>query len=431
MYFPTKIIFFILAFALPLVAAPLPADLERLEKHITAVSEEITNSVVHIKVEGSLNNKKFSGMGSGFVIDKNGMILTNHHVIDNNVKVIVKFNNDPREYEAKVLGSDEPTDVALIQVSAAEAKNLRPVTLGRSKTTKVGQWVLAVGNPYGLDRTVSFGIVSAKGRNVPQAPVLNDFIQTDAFIAPGSSGGPLLNMQGEVIGINSRGGSGLAFTIPIETALEVKDKLLKSGGIKRGFLGIQLMPLDFELRKQLAIQGTGGVMVSLVLKSSNLYGKLKPLDIILRVNGEAVSAVEEKDVHPIVRRMSDLPIGKDVKLEILRGGKSIEIAGLVKERPPAEGKKWQSTLGFVITEVTDDLAERYQLEQKQGAYVSFIDQGSSAQHAGLNLGDLVLEVDGKSILSLEDAKAVFAVDRALHLVHVQRGRAHFYVLLRK
>lgn len=426
-----KYILFLIPLTEAIFAAPLPADLERLEKHITAVSEEITNSVVHIKVEGSVNNKKFSGMGSGFVIDKNGMILTNHHVIDNNVKVIVKFNNDPREYEAKVLGSDEATDVALIQVNAAEAKNLRPVTLGRSKTTKVGQWVLAVGNPYGLDRTVSFGILSAKGRNMPQAPVLNDFIQTDAFIAPGSSGGPLLNMQGEVIGINSRGGSGLAFTIPIETALEVKEKLLKSGGIKRGFLGIQLMPLDFELRKQLAIQGTGGVMVSLVLKSSNLYGKLKPLDIIMRVNGEAVSAVEEKDVHPIVRRMSDLPIGKDVKLEILRGGKTVEVAGLVKERPPAEGKKWQSPLGFVITEVTDDLAERYQLEQKQGAYVSFIDQGSSAQHAGLNLGDLVLEVDGKSILTLEDAKVVFAVDRTSHLLHVQRGRAHFYVLLRK
>lgn len=423
--------FVLILFTASVFSAPLPADLERLEKHITAVSEEITNSVVHIKVEGSVNNKKFSGMGSGFVIDKDGMILTNHHVIDNNVKVIVKFNNDPREYEAKVLGSDEPTDVALIRVSAAEAKNLRPVMLGSSKTTKVGQWVLAVGNPYGLDRTVSFGIVSAKGRNVPQAPVLNDFIQTDAFIAPGSSGGPLLNMKGEVIGINSRGGSGLAFTIPIETALEVKDKLLKSGGIKRGFLGVQLMPLDFELRKQLGINGTSGVMISLILKSSSFYGKLKPLDIVLKVNGETISAVEEKDVHPIVRRLSDLPIGKEVKLEVLRGGKTLEVAGLVKERPPAEGKKWQSPLGFVITEVTDDLAERYQLEQKQGAYISFIDQGSSAQHAGLNLGDLVLDVDGKAVANIDEAKSLFAVDRATHLLHVMRGRTHFYVLLRK
>ena len=423
--------FVLILFTASVFSAPLPADLERLEKHITAVSEEITNSVVHIKVEGSVNNKKFSGMGSGFVIDKDGMILTNHHVIDNNVKVIVKFNNDPREYEAKVLGSDEPTDVALIRVSAAEAKNLRPVMLGSSKTTKVGQWVLAVGNPYGLDRTVSFGIVSAKGRNVPQAPVLNDFIQTDAFIAPGSSGGPLLNMKGEVIGINSRGGSGLAFTIPIETALEVKDKLLKSGGIKRGFLGVQLMPLDFELRKQLGVNGTSGVMISLILKSSSFFGKLKPLDIVLKVNGETISAVEEKDVHPIVRRLSDLPIGKEVKLEVLRGGKTLEVAGLVKERPPAEGKKWQSPLGFVITEVTDDLAERYQLEQKQGAYISFIDQGSSAQHAGLNLGDLVLDVDGKAVANIDEAKSLFAIDRATHLLHVMRGRTHFYVLLRK
>lgn len=427
----TKGIPLIFLLSAALAATPLPADLEKLERHITTVSEDITNSVVHIKVEGSVNNKKFSGMGSGFVIDKNGMMLTNHHVIDNSVKVIVKFNNDPREYEAKVIGSDEATDVALIQVNAAEAKNLRPVTLGRSKTTKVGQWVLAVGNPYGLDRTVSFGILSAKGRNMPQAPVLNDFIQTDAFIAPGSSGGPLLNMQGEVIGINSRGGSGLAFTIPIETALEVKEKLLKGGGIKRGFLGVQLMPLDFELRKQLGINGTAGVMISMVLKSSSVYGKVKPLDILLRVNGDAISAVEEKDVHPIVRRLSDLPIGKEVKLEILRGGKTQEIIGLVKERPPTEGKKWQSPLGFVIMEVSDDLAERYQLEHKQGGYVSFIDTGSSAQHAGLNLGDVILEIDGKGIQNLDDAKGLLSVERATHLLHVLRGRAHFYVLLRK
>ena len=280
--------FSLLAFTLSaysLLAAPYPADLEKLESHITSISDDVTNSVVHIKVEGSLNNKKFSSMGSGFVINKEGMILTNHHVVDNSIKVIVKFNGDTREYEAKVLGSDEPTDVAVLQVDAHAVKSLRPVALGKSKLAKVGQWVLAVGNPYGFDRTVSFGIISAKGRNVPQAPVLNDFIQTDAFIAPGSSGGPLLNMHGEVIGINSRGGSGLAFTIPIETALEVKDKLLKTGGIKRGWLGVHLQPLDFELRKRLGISDAQGVMISQILRSSNFYGKLQPLDIVLRVNG--------------------------------------------------------------------------------------------------------------------------------------------------
>ena len=182
----------------------------------------------------------------------------------------------------------------MLQVDAHIVKSLRPVALGKSKLSKVGQWVLAVGNPYGFDRTVSFGIISAKGRNVPQAPVLNDFIQTDAFIAPGSSGGPLLNMHGEVIGINSRGGSGLAFTIPIETALEVKDKLLKSGGIKRGWLGVHLQPLDIEMRKRLGISDAQGVMISQILRSSNFYGKLQPLDIVV-VNTRAGSRYGNPD----------------------------------------------------------------------------------------------------------------------------------------
>lgn len=426
--------FSLLAFALSaysLLAAPYPADLEKLESHITSISDDITNSVVHIKVEGSLNNKKFSSMGSGFVINKEGMILTNHHVVDNSIKVIVKFNGDTREYEAKVLGSDEPTDVAVLQVDAHIVKSLRPVALGKSKLSKVGQWVLAVGNPYGFDRTVSFGIISAKGRNVPQAPVLNDFIQTDAFIAPGSSGGPLLNMHGEVIGINSRGGSGLAFTIPIETALEVKDKLLKSGGIKRGWLGVHLQPLDIEMRKRLGISDAQGVMISQILRSSNFYGKLQPLDIVLRVNGEAVVAIESKDLQPVIRKLSDLPIGKDVRLEVLRAGKTQDIVGVVKERPPAEGKKWQTQLGFVAMEINDTVAEKFQLEQTQGICITYIEQGSSAQHAGLTSGDVIVEVDGKAANGIEPAKAVLSVDKPEYLLHVVRGRAHYYVLIKK
>jgi len=415
----------------PVAAANFPPDLEKLEKHITAISEDITNSVVHIKVEGSLNNKKFSSMGSGFVIAKDGTILTNHHVIDNNLRVLVKFNNDPREYDAKVLGSDESTDVAVLQVDAKEAKNLRPVTLGKSKESQVGQWVLAVGNPYGLDRTVSFGIVSAKGRNMPQAPVLNDFLQTDAFIAPGSSGGPLLNMHGEVIGINSRGGSGLGFTIPIETALEVKDKLLKNGGIKRGWIGVQLQPMEFELRKQLKLSETNGVMISQVLRTSDFYGRLKPLDIVMKVNGEPVSVVESKDLQPLIRKLSDLPIGKEIRLEVLRGATTQEVRGIVRERPPSEGKKWQSVLGFVAMEITEPVANRLQFDKTQGVFISHIEAGSAAQQAGLTTGDILLFAEGKAILTTDDTKSVFTVDRPQYLLQVLRGRSYYYVLLKK
>ncbi|HRP69018.1 MAG TPA: PDZ domain-containing protein [Turneriella sp.] len=265
---------------------------------------------------------------------------------------------------------------------------------------------------------------------MPQAPVLNDFIQTDAFIAPGSSGGPLLNMRGEVIGINSRGGSGLAFTIPIETALDVKEKLLKGGSIKRGFLGIQLMPIDLEMRKLLRISDTEGVLVTLVLKSSSFLNKLKPLDVIRKVNGTPLSAVEDKDVNVIIRRMSELPIGQEAKLEVLRDGKLITVVGHVKERPPAEGKKWQSTMGFVLMEISDDLADRHQLENKSGVYVSFIDNGSAAQQSSLRLGDVILNVDGKSVSNIDDAKAALSIDKKEYLLQVSRARAQFYLLLK-
>ena len=420
-----------LTYATVIAAAPFPADLEKLERHITDISDDITNSVVHIKVEGSLNNKKFSSMGSGFVINKEGMILTNHHVVDNSFKVTAKFNGDTHEYDCKVLGSDESTDVAVLQVEQAAFKNLRPVILGKSKNAKVGQWVLAVGNPYGFDRTVSFGIISAKGRNVPQAPVLNDFIQTDAFIAPGSSGGPLLNMHGEVIGINSRGGSGLAFTIPIETALEVKDKLLKSGGSKRGWLGIQMYPMDHELRKRLKISENEGVMVSHVLKTSDFFGRLLPLDIILRVNGDVVSALESKDLQPVIRKLSDLPIGKEIRLDILRAGQKLQLSGIVKERPPSEGKKWQSPLGFVAMEITEPIADRHQFERIEGVYISHIEAGSSAQHSGLIAGDILIAAEGQQVKNAEDVKRIFSQEKAEYLLQVMRGRSQYYVIVKK
>jgi serine protease Do len=414
-----------------LFASSFPTNLERLENHITHISEDITNSVVHVKNEGSFNNKKFSGMGSGFVISKEGLILTNHHVVDNSLKVTVKFNGDLREYEAKVLGSDEPTDVAVLQVDAKLIKNLRPVALGKSKLSKVGQWVLAVGNPYGFDRTVSFGIISAKGRNVPGAPVLNDFLQTDAFIAPGSSGGPLLNMHGEVIGINSRGGSGLGFTIPIETALEVKDKLLKSGGIKRGWLGIQLHPIGYDLRKRLKIPEAQGVMISKILKSSNFYGRLLPLDTVLRVNGDVVLAIESKDLQPVIRRLSELPVGKEVSLEVMRAGKTQTIKGIVKERPPVEGKKWQNSLGFVSVDIDDAVAEKFQLEQTKGICITYVEQGSSAHHAGLARGDVIVEAEGRPVKDIDSAQAALGTEKSEYLLHVVRGESHSYLLIKK
>ena len=409
--------------------------IEAMQKHIAKISEEIRDSVVHVKVEAKRNNKKYDSFGSGFVLDKNGYIFTNHHVIDKATKVIIKFNRDPFDYKARVVGSDRSTDVALLKVIVKDKKKLRPVKMGSAKAIKVGQWVLAVGNPYGFDRTVSFGIVSAKGRNIPRAPVLNEFIQTDAMIAPGSSGGPLLNLRGEVIGINSRASrnGGIGFTIPIEVALDVKEKIGKEGTIKRGWLGLKLQPLKVDLRDKLNIAKDKGIIISYVSKESGAFGKVKPLDILLTVNGKKMFALESKDLTKIKRRLARFKVGSYAKLEIIDAlsKKRRVVMVKVKSRPPKEGRRFESDMGFTLKEITENIFDRYMLKLNHGIYISYVQSGSSAKQAHLFVGDIVLEIDQKPIKSIMDVKSVLKGGKKEILLKLLRGRDFVYALVKK
>ena len=252
-----KISTLILAFLVLLSFSSIPAKgkpaevlqlFEDLQQVIISISKSIQPAVVHIEVVHKINDLKYKSLASGLIIDDKGYILTNEHVVDKAISVLVTLSSK-LEYQAQVIGTDKQTDLALLKIEPKE--KLKVAQMGNSDKVEVGEWVIAVGNPYGFDRTVSFGIVSGKGRVLPnlpiETPLINDFIQTDAAIDPGSSGGPLVNLKGEVIGINSIGfGRAQGFTIPINMAKEVNQKLLASGKINRGWLGVVLQPLNRE-----------------------------------------------------------------------------------------------------------------------------------------------------------------------------------------
>ncbi|MDH5717118.1 MAG: trypsin-like peptidase domain-containing protein [Spirochaetia bacterium] len=431
-------IFNIIVFFSNIYANPVDAIVE-LQNRIIKISEETTKSVVHIKVVTKKKERKYESFGSGFIIDKNGYLLTNHHVVENATQIRLKFYNDPNEYEVEVLGSDETTDVALLKIKEFKdmSSKIHPIKIGVSNNVKVGQWVLAAGNPFGFDQTISFGIVSAKGRNLPDAPVLNEFIQTDAMIAPGSSGGPLLNLEGEVIGINSRANSmGIGFTIPIEVALNVKRKILEEGQIKRSWLGLSFKHIEIPLRKTLKLSSKEGALVSYVIKNSDAHKKIYPLDIITSIDGKEITAVEEKDIPTIDMKISDLPIDKNVQIHLLRySGKSKtykEYVYSIKvlEKPPSEGDLFESDLGFIARNITEKIYNHYLLQKREGIYIEYVEQGSEAGQSKLYMGDIILSINKKPIKSVSDLKKIFSEKNVRkYIFTILRGREIFLLLL--
>ncbi|MDH5720963.1 MAG: trypsin-like peptidase domain-containing protein [Spirochaetia bacterium] len=411
-----------------------------LQNQITSIADKIMPSVVHIKVVAQRKHKKYEAFGSGFFIDEKGHIFTNHHVVDDAISIKVKIYDDPVEYEAENLGSDETTDVAFLRIKNYKpiSKKIKPLKLGDSKKTKVGQWVLAIGNPYGFDHTISFGIISAKGRNLPNAPVINEFIQTDAMIAPGSSGGPLLDLNGSVIGINSRAnGRGIGFTIPIEVALDVKRKIEKEGKMKRAWLGMTFEQIEPEVRENLRISKDSGALVSYISQNSDAQKKIEPLDIILSIDGKKISAVEGKDIPGIEMEISKFTIGKKVIVEVLKKDKKEKsfiknYSILVIEKPPVQGELYQSKLGFIARNITEHVYSHYLLQKRYGVYVEHIESGSLAGQAKLSTGDTILSVNGIEIRSVSKLKKLFETSskEKEFLFVILRGRQKLYILLK-
>ncbi len=275
-------------------AAPVTdAALAQLQGRVIEISKRVTPSVVHVEAIVKVNDRRNEVTGSGVIASSDGRILTNHHVVAKAEKVTVTMPGVAGKIPARIIGSDKQTDIALLRIEPTHP--LPAATFGSSDEVRVGQWVLAVGNPYGLDGTVSLGIVSAKGRNLGIPDLINDFIQTDAMIDRGSSGGPLVDLDGRVVGINSRGqGRGIGFTIPVDTALDVM-RQLDNGGIERGWLGVTIQPFDRELAAYFRVPDETGVVVSSVTPHSPAAeAGIQPGDVLTDFAGTPIEAEKRR-----------------------------------------------------------------------------------------------------------------------------------------
>lgn len=369
------------------------------------------------------------GSGSGFIIGSNGRILTNAHVVKDADEIQVLLS-DNREFKAKVLGLDERTDVAVIEI---EATGLPTVRLGNSDQVEVGEWVLAIGAPFGMSYTATQGIVSATARQLRETYV--PFIQTDAAVNPGNSGGPLFNIRGEVIGINSQilsgsgGYIGLSFAVPINTATAIATQLADKGFVERGFLGIQFQNVDQRLAKQFGLDRPRGALVATVEENGPAdKAGVQQGDIILSFNGKALESSGE--LPPLVGATS---VGSKVKLEVLRQGErrdiTVTLGKLEEERTasvpgpgaaPIESK--ETRLGLALSELT--AAQREQLGIEGGVLITDLQQGPAAR-AGLTRGDVIIEVNRKRISSIAQLREALnsqgAGDPTLMLIRRREG----------
>jgi len=412
-------------------AAPADASLALLQERIIEISRRVTPSVVHVEAIVKMNDRRSEVTGSGVIASADGHILTNHHVLEKAEKVQVVVPGIPGKLPAHVVGLDKQTDVAVLRVEPRP--ELVPARFGSAADVQVGQWVLAVGNPYGLDGTVSLGIVSAKGRNLAIPDLINDFIQTDAMIDRGSSGGPLVDLDGRVIGINSRGqGRGIGFTIPIDTALQVM-RQLEDGGVERGYLGVSLQPLDRELASYFGIPDATGVIVNSVAEDSPAAAAgLRTGDILTRFAGQPVAAEKDEDLGGFQRLVAGVAPGEPVEIELLRERQPLTVRAHLAAQPKVEPEEAETPVGFQVQEITDTIFRQQRLPARAGAYVSFVASGSPAAEAGLEVGDVVRRIETRPVDDLAGFREAIGQVAALprFLVTVQRGDETLFLLVR-
>jgi serine protease Do len=372
-------------------------------------------------------------LGSGFIIDADGSILTNNHVVENAQKIVVKLA-DEQEYEAKVIGRDPKTDIAVIRINAKTS--LPAAALGDSDRLEVGEWVVAIGNPFGLDSTVTSGIVSAKGRHIGQGPYDN-FIQTDASINPGNSGGPLINLKGEVIGINtaifSRSGTniGIGFAIPINLVKELLPQLRGKGKVTRGYLGVLIQKVTPDIAESLGMDKGYGALVANVSKDGPAErAGVKVGDVIVEFDGKEIK--DSGDLPIIVART---PVDKKVRMKVLRDKKEVFLTvsvGELKEEEVAAAVPEKGELGMTVQRLTPQIAESLGLEKADGVVVTAVEPGSAADEAGIRRGDVILEVDRKPIRNLDEYKNSIAGIRKGKgvLFLVRRGESTLFLALK-
>ncbi len=392
------------------------------------------------KFFGDRDRKPRSGMGSGFFIDKEGYILTNNHVIAGADEIIVLIrdgNNGEKEYDAKLVGADSKTDIALIKLVLKDGskKSFPTLSLGNSDNLEVGEWVVAIGNPFGLSHTVTVGVVSAKERNIGSGPY-DEFIQTDASINPGNSGGPLMNIKGEVIGINTAiisgntgGNVGIGFAIPINVAKGILKDLKEKGTVTRGWLGVMIQKITPDLAESFNLDRTEGALVGDVIPNSPAErAGIKRGDVIVRFDRHEVKTMES-----LPKIVGSTTPGKAVKVEVIREGKKkvldVTIAILKDEKIKVAAL---DPVGIQVQDITPDIAQSLNLGNVEGVLVSDVTPGEPGGDAGLKRGDIISEVNRSKVKNTGDYNRIAGKlkrgDTALMLV--KRGGTTIYIAVK-
>ncbi|HPC00244.1 MAG TPA: DegQ family serine endoprotease [Syntrophales bacterium] len=383
---------------------------------------------------GDIPRREFKqqSLGSGFIISPDGYIFTNNHVVEQADKIVVRLSNG-REYEAKVVGRDAKTDIALIKIKASE--QLPVAELGDSDKLRVGDWVIAIGNPFGLEQTVTAGIVSAKGRVIGAGPY-DDFIQTDASINPGNSGGPLFNMEGKVIGINTAivaQGQGIGFAIPIAMAKNILSDLKAKGKVSRGWLGVSVQDVTEDMAKSMNLKDRQGAIVSEVFKGDPAdRAGIRPGDVITEVQGKKI-----KNTHELLLAIASFHVGDKVLVKVLRDGREHVFTVTVSEREDrpevavAPGR--YDDYGISVGDITPEIAEYLGVPRRSGVIVMKVRSGSPADEVGIQPQDIIVQVNKVKVTSVKDYNREMAKKGAKTSVVllVKRGGATFFVALRR
>ena len=425
----------------------VPTDILSTQKAFSNVSKKVTPSVVNISTVsrkkvvqpffemnpffedffGAPQTRRDKSLGSGFLISKDGYIVTNDHVVRDAESIQVKLSND-KVYDAKVVGGDPKSDIAVIKISAAD---LPAAVLGDSDKLDVGQWAIAIGNPFGLDRTMTVGVISATGRTNMGIETYENFIQTDASINPGNSGGPLLNVYGEVIGINTAivaAGQGIGFAIPINMAKPIFSQLIQKGSVSRGYMGVTIQPVTEELAQSFGLKHTKGALVNDIIKGSPAdKAGIHQGDVITVLNG-----TEVKDPSHLQRLVAEAGIGKAARVTVFRDGKAVELSMTLasadtapKQRREQSGGKQQGGEADLLGLVVEDS------EQGEGVVVVDAARGGAAAEAGIRRGDLIVSINRKRVTNSADYARAIQSNRSGNLtVLVRRGDTSIYFALR-
>jgi serine protease Do len=377
---------------------------------------------------------KRKGLGSGFIIDAEGYVITNNHVVEGADEIIVKTHNE-KEYEAEIVGTDPKTDIALIKIKNLK-EDLPVATLGDSDKLQVGEWVLAIGNPFGLQETVTAGIVSAKWRKIGAGPYEN-FIQTDASINPGNSGGPLFNTQGDVVGVNtliyspSGGNIGIGFAIPINLAKDIVAQLKEKGKVVRGWLGVVVQKVTPELAESFNMKKPKGALIADVEPGGPAdEAGIRSGDIIISFDGKDV---EEMADLPMM--VAQTPVGEKVTVSVLRDGDkkdfTVKIGELQEKQYSAMAETDTEDLGIKVREITPELARQYELPEESGVIVTDVQFGSPAAEAGLRKGDIIKEVNRDEITSISEFRAAIKKSKKENILFlIKRGGNSLWIVVK-